>query len=158
MHVKWVNKTMYDIMNKLQILIVILCCLLLTSCSSPDKHLFIICYQDSAGTTIVYDQNRVQYELKDNVYYRNDVEGYIKEPAIMYVPTHSKYSLSCNFVGNYTSTLENSFAYVTALCDTGYKITSYTYTPNMCTLHLAGVDKMVFYITRDTMRVYSCHT
>lgn len=120
-----------------------------------DHHLYTINYMDSTGKVMVYDEDQNLYTVSGNTYVYTDVMGYVKQPAIIYMPVHQPYTISENFIGNYSASITDAFAYITELREQGYKVTSYTYTPNLCTMYLSSdKDNRVFYITQDTMRMY----
>ena len=134
---------------------ILLFCIICCGCEKQSKHMFITQYENSDGVTYVYDQNNMNYEkTTDNYHFIQNVP-YVNSPAIKYIPIEAPYSLSENFIGNYTCTVNDAFAYVTHLRDIGYKVSDYECTPYLCTMSLNKDDTFYkIFIEQDVTRIY----
>lgn len=129
--------------------------LVLTGCAQQTSSMFITSYVDSNGEHYVYDQDKRVYSLEQDYYKPTDMVNIPTEPAMCFIPMRESYSLSENFIGNYTCSVTDAFAYVTHLCDIGYVIDSYTYTPKLCSIHLSNDEfEYNLFIEEKTTRIY----
>lgn len=143
-------------MRKHIVLIMILCSLFLSGCSSK-SICYVTCYADNTGKTVVYDSagDFYFYSASQNTVTKCYEKQYLKQPALLYVPVNASYTISCNFVGNYSCTPTDAFAYATKLTKEGLKLIQVSSTPDLCVLQLDGEQHYVMYITKSTTRIYA---